>query len=80
MFSEKPQKQYLTVLQQTDIIAKVLKKLDIKPLSLFGHNYGGSIINEMLARKHQVQIDFCLESFTFCNVNMRINILVFKYF
>ena len=51
---KKSKEQYFTVLQKTDIVSETLKKLNIKPLSLFGRNYGGSIIDEILSRKYQV--------------------------
>jgi len=77
-FSEKPKEQYFTILQQADIVQEILKKLDIKTISLLGHDYGGSIINEILVRKNLEQIDFQIESIIFCNVNMRIDILEFS--
>jgi pimeloyl-ACP methyl ester carboxylesterase len=77
-FSEKPKEHYFTILQQADIVQEILKKLNIKTISLLGHDYGGSIINEILVRKNLEQIDFQIESIIFCNVNMRIDILEFS--
>lgn len=66
-FSSKPRDFDYTTSAQADILEKVVDRRGIKSLHLLSHDYGNTIIQEILARRSESGIGFEIKSLCFMN-------------
>jgi pimeloyl-ACP methyl ester carboxylesterase len=66
-FSDKPAKFNYTTAAQADILESLLDKLEVKSLHILSHDYGNTIIQEILARRKERGIGFRIRSLCFMN-------------
>lgn len=66
-FSAKPSDFSYTTFDQADVLQAVIKHLKIKKLHLLSHDYGNTIMQEILARDAEGRVDFEIETICFLN-------------
>jgi pimeloyl-ACP methyl ester carboxylesterase len=66
-FSDKPMKYYLNILEQTDTTLELWRLLELKNITLLGHNYGASIALEILTRKRTSLLKIDIQNLIFLN-------------
>jgi len=66
-FSEKPAKIEYTTALQADILEAVMEREGIQRVHVLSHDYGNTIIQEILARRSERGIGFRIESICFMN-------------
>ena len=66
-FSDKPPDGKYTTHNQADILEALLAKFGIKSIHVISHDYGNTIIQELLARDMEGGLDFSIESICFMN-------------
>ena len=66
-FSAKPANFDYTTFRQADVLQSVLAKLDVKNLHILSHDYGNTIIQELLAREEEGRLDFEITSICMMN-------------
>lgn len=66
-FSAKPAGFNYTTFKQADLLSEVLGELNIKKLHILSHDYGNTIIQEILARDEEGRLDFEIESICMMN-------------
>jgi pimeloyl-ACP methyl ester carboxylesterase len=71
-FSEKLDKQYFTIIDQTDYVLELCRLLDLTNITIFAHDYGTEIAQEIIARQNYSLINTPIENYIFCNSNMPI--------
>lgn len=69
-FSEKLDKQYCTIIDQTDYVLELCRLLELENITIFAHDYGTEVAQEIIARQNYSLIDFSVEKYIFCNGNM----------
>jgi pimeloyl-ACP methyl ester carboxylesterase len=69
-FSEKLNKKYFTIIDQTDYVLELCSVLGLNSITLFAHDYGTEIAQEIIARKNYSLTDITIEKYIFCNGNM----------
>jgi pimeloyl-ACP methyl ester carboxylesterase len=69
-FSEKLDKQYFTIIDQADCVLELCRLLDLKNITLFAHDYGTEVAQEIIARQNYSLIDITIEKYILCNGNM----------
>ena len=65
--SDKPYPHNYSVLEQADIIAELVKHLDLKRVNIVAHDYGDTVAQELLAREQQQSLGFDIESLLWLN-------------
>jgi pimeloyl-ACP methyl ester carboxylesterase len=74
-FSDKPKHDYsYSLIEQTDIVLEVWKRLRLENIHIISHDYGTSILTEILARRERGLLPkgLILRSITFCNGSFHI--------
>ncbi|MEZ5429193.1 MAG: alpha/beta hydrolase [Pyrinomonadaceae bacterium] len=66
-FSDKPADFNYTTSAQVDILQALLADLKIERLHLLSHDYGNTIVQELLARREETRVDFEIDSICFLN-------------
>jgi len=66
-FSGKPLSFDYTTFRQGDVLEAVLREQGIKKLHILSHDYGNTIIQELLARDEEERLDFEIESICMMN-------------
>lgn len=66
-FSDKPSDLDYTTAEQADLLEAVLKHFGIEETHIISHDYGNTIIQEILARRAERGIDFRIRSLCFLN-------------
>ena len=66
-FSGKPPNFDYTTFRQADVLEAVISELGIKKLHILSHDYGNTIIQELLARDEKERLDFEIESICMMN-------------
>lgn len=66
-FSDKPPEFDYTTAAQADILEEVLKRLGVDSLHVLSHDYGNTIIQEILARREERGLGFEIKSLCFMN-------------
>lgn len=66
-FSEKLDKQYFTIIDQADYVLELCRLLDLNNITLFAHDYGTEIAQEIIARQNYSLINAPIEKYIFCN-------------
>lgn len=69
-FSEKLDKQYFTIIDQADSVLELCRLMDLKNITLFAHDYGTEVAQEIIARQNYSLIDITIEKYILCNGNM----------
>lgn len=69
-FSEKLDKQYFTIIDQADCVLELCRLMDLKNITLFAHDYGTEVAQEIIARQNYSLIDITIEKYILCNGNM----------
>lgn len=77
-FSEKPEHYSYSLLEQADFVLALLMVLGIKEYHLFGHDYGTTVANEILAKRELGYEPAKVLSATFCNGSMHIELAHLK--
>lgn len=72
-FSDKPNKQYFSILDQTDVILELWKILELENITLVSHNLGAAIALELLARNKTQLLDINFKEFVFLNSTVSFN-------
>ncbi|KAL0488519.1 hypothetical protein AKO1_015715 [Acrasis kona] len=73
--SEKPKVEYsYSLMEQADSVIEVWKRLSLTKIHLFGHDYGTSVLTEILARRERnlLPLQFEITSATLCNGSIHI--------
>jgi len=66
-FSDKPKKFDYTTFRQVDILQALLKVMEVERLHVLSHDYGNTIMQEVLARDEERRLDFKIESICMMN-------------
>lgn len=66
-FSAKPTDFDYTTFQQIDVLQALLEHLQIKKIHILAHDYGNTIIQELLARAEENRLNFTIESIVMLN-------------
>lgn len=66
-FSAKPAGFDYTTFAQVDILRELLKHLGVKRVHILSHDYGNTIVQELLARKDEGRVEFSIETICFMN-------------
>ena len=66
-FSDKPRDLGYTTNDQADVLEGVLSELGISSVHVVSHDYGNTVMQEILARRKERGIDFRIESLCFLN-------------
>lgn len=78
-FSDKPEDYSYSFLEQADFVLALLRQLGIKAYHLFGHDYGTTVANEILAKRAFGYEPAKVLSATFCNGSMHIEMAKLKF-
>ncbi len=73
-FSDKPKNYSYSLFEQTDIAQSLWQQLDINEAYLLAHDYGTSILTEILARDNQQQFPIKINKIALCNGSMHIEL------
>ncbi len=73
-FSDKPIDYSYSLLEQADMALALWKKLELKKVTLFAHDYGTSVATEILARDNANELDIEIEKLILCNGSMHIEL------
>ena len=65
--SDKPHKHDYSLLEQADIIEKLMAYLDIGQCHILAHDYGDSVAQELLARQHEKRMGLNVKSLCYLN-------------
>ncbi|EDY87538.1 hydrolase, alpha/beta fold family [gamma proteobacterium HTCC5015] len=60
-FSDKPRSHDYTIFEQTDIIEHLMDELGIRECSVLAHDYGDSVLQELLARQQEARLGFRIQ-------------------
>jgi pimeloyl-ACP methyl ester carboxylesterase len=73
-FSDKPPNDFsYSLIEQTDMIVEVWRKLKLDSVHIIAHDYGTSVLTELLARRERGQLpQLSFRSITFCNGSFHI--------
>ncbi len=66
-FSDKPRNFDYTTFAQVDILQALIEHLNIKKVHILSHDYGNTIVQELLARDEEKRLDFEIETLVFMN-------------
>ena len=66
-FSSKPRNFDYTTFQQVDILQALLEKLKVKKIHVLSHDYGNTIMQEVLAREEEGRLNFEIKSICMMN-------------
>lgn len=69
-FSEKLDKQYYTIIDQADYVLELCRLLELENISIFAHDYGTEVAQEIIARQNYSLTNFPIEKYILCNENM----------
>ncbi|PQJ81639.1 alpha/beta fold hydrolase [Polaribacter glomeratus] len=72
-FSEKLDKQYFTTIDQADCVLELCRLLNLNNITLFAHDYGTEVAQEIIARQNYSLIDITIEKYILGNGNMTID-------
>jgi len=72
-FSEKLNKKYFTIIDQTDYVLELCRLLGLNNITLFAHDYGTEVAQEIIARQNYSLIDVTIKKYIFCNGNISLN-------
>lgn len=65
--SDKPFPHRYSLLQQADLIQALLRKLEIDTCHIVAHDYGNSVVQELLFRQSRNRLNFTIRSICFLN-------------
>ena len=65
--SAKPARFEYTTFEQVDILQELLKNLGITRVHILSHDYGNTIVQELLARQAEGRLEFSIETICFMN-------------
>jgi len=71
-FSDKPMNYSYSLIDQTDIALSLWQKLGINKTTILAHDYGTSLLTEILARDNQNYCPMTIEQIILCNGSMHI--------
>lgn len=77
-FSDKPIDYSYSLIEQADIALALWKQLGITSTKLLAHDYGTSILTEILARDNQNSCPITIEKIALCNGSMHIELANLK--
>lgn len=66
-FSEKPKTFGYTTFDQVDVLQELISRLGISRLHILSHDYGNTIVQELIARRKERRSSFEIESICFLN-------------
>lgn len=66
-FSDKPRKGIYTTHNQVDVLQALLEEKGISRVHILSHDYGNTIVQELLARSAEGSVDFRIETICFMN-------------
>ena len=72
--SDKPIEYEYQLIDQADVALKLWKQLGVDSMHLLGHDYGTSVVTEIIHRHNQKELDINLEKVTLCNGSMHIEL------
>ncbi len=73
-FSDKPADYSYSLLEQADIALGVWRQLGVEGGHLLGHDYGTSVVTELVARRERGLLPIDLRSLTLCNGSVLIEL------
>ena len=73
-FSQKPVNYSYSLIEQAEAALALYKKLGIKKAHFLAHDYGTSVMTEILARREISGIDIDVQSLTLCNGSLHIEL------
>lgn len=72
-FSTKLSDDYFTIIDQTDYLLALWKEMGLTNITLYGHDFGTALVQEILARKNAHLSGLQIEHIIYCNGNLPIN-------
>jgi len=69
-FSDKPKKYTYSIFDQADLFETFLKSKNIKKVHILAHDYGDTVVQELLARSRDENYEFQIQSVCFLNGGM----------
>jgi len=66
-FSEKPNPHKYSIHEQADIVAAVTAKTGLKSVQVLAHDYGDTVVQELMARQNEGGLDFEMRSVCLLN-------------
>ena len=72
--SDKPIEYEYQLIDQADVALKLWKQLGVDSMHLLGHDYGTSVVTDIIHRHNQKELDINLEKITLCNGSMHIEL------
>lgn len=66
-FSAKPQKFDYTTFEQVNLLQELLGNLKVRRIHILSHDYGNTIVQELLARQAEGRLDFSIMTVCFMN-------------
>lgn len=73
-FSDKPLNYSYSLIEQADMALLVWEKLGLKNITLLAHDYGTSVVTEIVARDNQNQLKITIDKLILCNGSMHIEL------
>ncbi len=73
-FSDKPLNYSYSLFDQTDISQQIWKQLGIEKCYLLAHDYGTSVLTELLARHNSNELKIDIQKIALCNGSMHIEL------
>lgn len=77
-FSDKPIKYSYSLIEQADIALQLWQRMEITTATLLAHDYGTSVLTEILARDNQGCCSINIEQIVLCNGSMHIELAQLK--
>ena len=72
-FSDKPEKKYFTIIDQTDYVLELWKILGLNNVTIISHGYGNLLTTEILARQNHLATNIEIKKIFFCNGDAPVN-------
>ncbi len=66
-FSQKPYPHQYSILEQADIVSEMARHFKIETCHIFAHDYGDTVVQELMARQNEGRLDFNMKSVCFLN-------------
>jgi pimeloyl-ACP methyl ester carboxylesterase len=72
-FSDKPEKKYFTIIDQTDYVLELWNLLGLNNVTLISNGFGNLLTTEILARQNHTATNVQIKKIFFCNGDIPIN-------